>query len=124
MTHKGLAQLILAWAKSTFGEVASDPVERAARVLEEAAEVAQGGGVSKEMALAIVERTYSRPPDSVEKEIGGLLVTVYALSAVHHLDPQECLEREVARVLAKDPSMWRAKHNDKVKAGTSTAVAS
>jgi len=57
MPHHGIATLILAWAKNTFGEVFSDPIERA------------------------------------------------------------------ARVLAKDPAIWRLKHNDKVAAGTSTALA-
>lgn len=124
MNDYAISRLILAWAKATFGAVADDPIERAARMFEEATELAQGVGVPSDMLHKIVERTYSRPADTPFKEVGGLLVTVYALCARLQINPMHALETEVQRILDKDPGIWRDKHNDKVDAGTSTARAS
>lgn len=123
MKHSVIAKLILHWCKSTFGEVAMDPHERALRMIEEAAEVAQGIGVPLDILQRTVTRTYQRPADDPKKEIGGLLVTVYGLCARLEIDPQEALEIEVERILNKDPQFLRDKHNLKVKDGTSTARA-
>jgi NTP pyrophosphatase (non-canonical NTP hydrolase) len=123
MKHSVIAKLVLHWAKTTFGNVAMDPIERALRMMEEAAEVAQGVGVPLDMLQRTVTRTYQRPVDDPKKEVGGLLVTVYALCARLEIDPQEALEIEVERILNKDPQLWRDKHNIKVADGTSTAKA-
>jgi NTP pyrophosphatase (non-canonical NTP hydrolase) len=88
--------------------------------LEEAVEVAQAGDVSQEQAMAILQRTYSRPIGEINKEIGGLLVTIYAFCGLYGSDPRYLLEREVERVLAKDPEVWRKKHAEKVADGTAS----
>lgn len=123
MKHAVIAKLVLHWAKSVFGDVAMDPTERALRMMEEAAEVAQGVGVPLDIIQRTVARTYQRPVDDPAKEIGGLLVTVYALCGRLQLDPEFLLDTEVERILSKDPQLWRDKHNMKVKDGTSTAKA-
>lgn len=113
-----ISKLILNWAVTTFGPVARDPAERAARLLEEAAEVAQSFGVAEETALKIIKRTYSRPVGDGDKEIGGVLVCVHGLCAIRNIDPDEVLETEVTRVLNRDPAYWAKKHADKVIDGT------
>lgn len=118
MRDAAYAKLILEWARNTFGPVAMNPVERGRRLLEEAAEVAQALGVPAAQALLIVERTNGRPTGDVDKEVGGLLVTVYAVCGLRGKNPQELLSAEVGRVLAKDPWEWRAKHAAKVVDGT------
>lgn len=113
-----IAMMILNWAKSTFGPVAFDPAERAARLLEEAAEVAQAMGVKPEVARAIVGRTYSRPVGEVDKEVGGVLVCAYSICALIGKSPAEALYEECNRVTGRDRSEWVAKHEEKVKDGT------
>lgn len=120
MKHHTYANLILNWAVTTFGPVALDPVERSARIVEEAVEVAQADGVPVAMLHAIIERAYSRPKDTVAKELGGLLVTVYACAALSDLDPQLLLSGEVDRVLSKPREHWAAKHDAKMVDGTVT----
>lgn len=115
---KMISKLILNWAVTTFGPVAKSPIERASRLLEEAAEVTQAAGLDKAVALKIIERTYSRPVGEIGKEIGGVLVCVHGLCAVLDIDPDEVLEIEVTRVLNRDPEYWAKKHGDKVIDGT------
>lgn len=121
--NKLISKLILNWAVTTFGPVAKDPTERAARLLEEAAEAAQACAVTRETALKIVERTYDRPVGLIGLEIGGVLVCTLGLCAVHNIDPDEALEREVERVLNRDLGYWAKKHGDKVKDGTGNVTA-
>jgi hypothetical protein len=117
-----LAKLMLHWAHSTFGPVALNPVERSLRVVEEACELAQADGCDKATLHAIIERTYGRPIDSPYKELGGLLVTVYARCGLDGFDPEEVLNAEVTRVLSKPREHWAAKHDAKAADGTVTGL--
>jgi len=63
---------ILTWAIDTFGEVAKNPHERAARLVEEAIEVAQAVGLPLDTVDIIAGRVYSRPPGELAQEIGNL----------------------------------------------------
>lgn len=119
-----LSKLILHWAHSTFGPIALNPVERTLRIVEEAVEVAQADGCDPAMLHAIIDRTYSRPADSVEKELGGLLLTVYARCALVGLDPDAVLGKEIDRVLSKPREHWAAKHDDKMRDGTVIGLSS
>lgn len=118
MRHKIIAELILNWAVTIFGKVAKNPKERAMRVFEEAAELAQGTDVSYHECNQILIRTFNRPKNEGHLEVGGLLVTVYAYCATQKIDPMFALESEVERVLAKDSSHWKKKFDDKVADGT------
>ena len=118
MDDRIISMLILQWAKLTWGEVASNPQERAARMFEEAAETAQAMNLSEGECFAILARTFSRPKDDPHKEIGGLLVTVYGLCAVMNLDPKELLKNELNRMFGKTAKDLRDRHQAKVEAGT------
>lgn len=124
MNLKVTAATLLLWAKTMFGDVAMDKRERALRFLEEACELAQAADLTEIDCYRIASRTWSRPKDTVHKEAGGLLVTLLAFCSVHDLDPEDVLFDEMRRILAKPNEHWRAKHDAKVAAGTTTASVS
>lgn len=108
----------LVWAREMFGpDVADDPTERAARVLEEAAELAQAEGVDEGTALRIVERTFSRPAGERDHEGAQVAVTLAAWAARRGVDLVSAADAEVTRIRALDPEAVRAKHADKARAG-------
>ncbi len=116
--HDIMGTLLLNWAKTTFGPVALDPPERAARVVEEAVEVAQCLGVSKDILHRIVDRTYARPVGDLFNELGAVLLCTYSLCALIESNPMELLFREANRVTLRNPEHWKAKHDAKVADGT------
>lgn len=109
---------VLQWAVDSFGPTALNRDERAARVTEEAIEVAQVEGVPLEVIQRITERVYSRPVGELGQEIGGLMVCLYALAANCGVDFDAEFRREFARVLSKPRDWWQRKHAEKVAAGT------
>lgn len=115
-----ISKLILSWAKDTFGPVALDPRERAMRLLEEAAELAQAEGVTVDEMCNIVERTCARPVGDPFKELGGVLVTIHGYAAVKNISIDAALLTEVVRVTGRDKGEWLKKHNAKVVDGTAT----
>lgn len=116
--NRTIQMLTYNWAVSTFGEVATDPKERAARLLEEAAEVAQSLGVGGDVAARIVERTYGRPVGQPWQEIGGTLVCIVSLCHRLGLDAESLLYDELLRVTSRPREYWTKKHDEKVKDGT------
>lgn len=112
--NKTVAMMIFNWAKSTFGDSAADPCERAIRNVEEAVEVAQTLGVDKDMVLRTVERTYSRPAGGILEELGGNLVTLLSLIYVTGNDPEAILYNEVYRITSRSPDVWKKKHDEKI----------
>jgi NTP pyrophosphatase (non-canonical NTP hydrolase) len=109
---------VLAWAVRSFGPVAKNRDERAARLVEEAAEIAQVEGVPLEVVCRIAGRVYSRPPGELGQEIGGLGITLLALAENAGIDCHAEVRREFRRVLSKPPAWWKHKHAEKVAAGT------
>lgn len=109
---------VLQWAVDSFGEIARNRDERAARLAEEAMEVAQAEGVPLETLKRIADRIYSRPLGELGQEVGGLGITLYALAANCGLDLFGEIEREWKRVLSKPRDWWQRKHAEKVAAGT------
>lgn len=70
-----------AWVRSCFGpDAEKDLRERSHRFLEEALELAQASGCTKEEALQLVEYTFSRPVGDPVDEVGGTITTLAALS--------------------------------------------
>jgi hypothetical protein len=108
---------IFEWVESTFGHAASVPRERALRLLEEAVELAQAEGLSIGHVQGVVDHVFSKPPGAPEQEAGGVGVTLLAYCASKRISADEEEARETARVLAIDPSYFRARHNKKADAG-------
>lgn len=109
---------VLAWAVDMFGLVATNREERAARLLEEALEVAQCEGLDIITAGKIAGRVYAHPRGELTQEIGGVSLTLAALAENAGRDLTTCVEREWTRVKSKPREWWTAKHAEKVKDGT------
>ncbi len=72
------------WVIKCFGEtIADDKLERNHRFLEEALELVQSTGCSKEDAHSLVDYVFNRPVGEVYQEIGGVMVTLSALCSAN-----------------------------------------
>ena len=109
---------VLDWAVRSFGNIAKNRDERAARLAEEAIEVAQAEGVPEAIVSKILARVYSRPIGELSREIGGVGITLEALAENAGHDLEADTEREWRRVLSKSKDWWTKKHAAKVAAGT------
>ena len=89
------------WVVETFGEASSnDIVERPLRFLEEALELVQAVGLSKEEVLNIVNYVYDRPVGETFQEIGGVLLTLSALASAVNVSLGDAWTIELARAKA------------------------
>lgn len=113
-----LGERAAAWVRRCFGDGAMARTERAARLLEEAVELAQAEGVAVELARAVVERAYARPPGDSAQEAGGVGMCLAAWSHAAGVDVALEAEREMARVEALPADHFRARHAAKVAAGS------
>ncbi len=109
---------VLGWAVSSFGPIAQNIDERAARIAEEAIEIAQVEGVPLDTIKRIADRVYSRPPGERWQEIGGTMIGILSYAEIVGLSVVECTRREFDRVLSKPREWWQKKHAEKVAAGT------
>ena len=92
------------WACQAFGlRSVSSPRERAFRLVEEAIELAQVCGVTEEETAHIMRQVYSRPVGEIGQEVAGVGVTLMVLAESLHLDPEELVRLELARV--SDPEV-------------------
>lgn len=109
---------IFAWTQQAFGqEQAISHAQRALRLLEEAIEAYQAVGGDQEMAYALVEYVFNRPPGELRQELGGVSVCVLALAAAAGLSADEVERAEVARVLSKPIEHFRQRNAAKNEAG-------
>lgn len=104
----------LQWAVQTFGPIASNRDERAARFVEEALELAHAEGIDVWMIDRIMWRVYSRPRGEVAKEIGQAQATLECLAENLGLSADAEAEREFARVKGISQEEWTRRHDAKV----------
>jgi hypothetical protein len=71
--------------------------ERSHRFLEEAIELAQASGCTKEDARLLVEYVFDRPKGTQEQEVGGVMVTLAALCSALKLKMDDAGDKELAR---------------------------
>lgn len=101
---------VKSWLIECFGrEVANDRAERNHRFLEEALELVQSTGCTRDEALQLVDYVYSRPVGDPRQEVGGVMTTLAALCCAHGFDMYSAAETELARVWTKIDKI-RAKH--------------
>lgn len=107
------------WCLSIFGrQIADDKVERNHRFCEEALELVQALGMTREDAHDLVNYVYDRPAGEPRQEVGGVAVTFAALCAANGLDMQGCALRELERISQPDVmAKIRAKQAAKPKFG-------
>ena len=87
------------WCREAFGEyAASDQTERQHRFLEEALELAQSLGTSREEALVLLDYVYGRPVGEPSQEVGGVMVTLAALCHPIEISIDESMTRELNRI--------------------------
>lgn len=101
------------WAKNCFGlSVTEDRAQRNYRFMEEALELAQSHGVTKEEILQLVEYTFSRPPGDPIQEVGGVMTTLSTMCHVYGYDLETCALAELNRCeinIAKIREKWKNK---------------
>lgn len=98
------------WMQTCFGqEISADKTERNHRFLEEALELVQALGCTKDEAHQLVDYTFGRPLGEPEQEVGGVIVTLAALCHVNCIDMSDAGETELARVWTKIEKI-RVKH--------------
>lgn len=99
LINPALQRQVHDWLLKCFGpELANDPGERNLRFLEEALELVQACGGSARQAHGIVDYVFSRPAGARQQELGGVLVTLAALAAIHRLDMNLCVKAELAEI--------------------------
>jgi NTP pyrophosphatase (non-canonical NTP hydrolase) len=108
---------VLDWAVEAFGPGANHPVERGMRVAEEAIELAQATGATREEVHSLVEFIYAKPPGDLTREVGQVALTLDAVAELNGIDAQAEGWNELRRVLKIDPAKLRARHDKKVAAG-------
>jgi hypothetical protein len=91
------------WLLVCFGEqVATRPAERYQRFVEEALELGQSLGCTKEEALMLVDYVYAREAGNPVQEVGGVMVTLAALCEVNHINMNGAANTEITRIEAYD----------------------
>ncbi|WP_052119847.1 hypothetical protein [Inquilinus limosus] len=110
------------WAKKCFGENTLAVKERSKRLLEEALELAQAGGVPLEEVLHLSAYTYGRPVGQLSQEIGGVAVCLLALGYSANIDVDQVEQDEILRVVSKPDQHWVERHNAKAAKGVAEVV--
>lgn len=96
-------QRVQPWMLACFGaEISADKLERNHRFFEEAGELVQACGMTREEAHALVDYTWSRPVGEPTQEVGGVMVTLAALCLANNLDMHAAADTELARVNEPD----------------------
>lgn len=113
----------LAWGVGLFGSEALNPEERLMRFFEEAAELAQAGGMSRRVVDIILDRVYARPDWNVRKEIGQAQACLEMYAHVIGESSDDLAEKEWQRVQTIPREDWERRHAAKIELGMATKQA-
>ena len=98
------------WVSATFDEAGIYDVEtRNHRFLEEALELAQSNGCTRDDAHQLVDYVFDRPKGLAKEEAGAVLLTLAALCGALRINMEQRGEIELHRVWQLSPQI-RAKH--------------
>jgi len=87
------------WCVTCHGvERTKNEKERTLRFIEEAIELSQSAGLSKEEVIRMVEWVYSRESGVLPQEVGGVMVTLAALCSAFFIHMDEEAETELRRI--------------------------
>jgi len=99
MKLRGLQKRVWNWVNACFGyDIAIDKQERSHRFLEEALELVQATGTTKEDALTLVDYVFNRPVGEIYQEVGGVMVTLSGLCNCLCVDMSLAADLEVSRI--------------------------
>ncbi len=93
---------VVNWLTACIPETVNDQTERAFRFLEEALELVQACGVTREEVAALTDYTFNRPIGDVHQEVAGSGVCLMALCNAYGLDLNDEVDAEIRRVSAPD----------------------
>lgn len=92
-------QRVARWMDACFGrEITNDPNERNLRFIEEALELVQSLGMSRDAAHFMVDYVFDRPAGDPPQEVGGTMISLAALCLPHQMDMDGEGEKELARI--------------------------
>jgi hypothetical protein len=90
---------IKAWLEKVFDEKVWNSVqERGLRLLEEATELAQALGVTRDEAVRLIHYVYNRPVGNVGQEVAGTMVTLAAVAVAAGVDLEAVALVEATRI--------------------------
>lgn len=113
-----LQRISVEWGVRCFGtQHVFNRKIRALRFLEEAIELAQACDIPKRKVAKLVKAVYARDVGNARQEVGGCMVTLAVFANAAHLDLEEEFDREVRRVLAKDPKYFAKRNKQKIALG-------
>lgn len=102
MLRKSFQERVATWVRSCFPPSAwCDTDERSHRFLEEALELVQSTGITRENAHVLVDYVYSRPVGDPHHETGGVLVTLAALCTAMNVNLASAGRDELRRNWSK-----------------------
>lgn len=84
--------------RAKFHSIANNARERQFRFAEEALELLQSLGFSREDVNTIADYTYGRPPGEPEQEVGGAMITLAALCNANSIDMDHAATKEMQRI--------------------------
>lgn len=94
---KNLQPRVKSWLSRVFGSAVLHRKERAFRFVEEAVELAQALGLSREEIIRVVDYVMSREVGEIRQEIGGSFVTLLAVCVCERVDAGEAACDEMDR---------------------------
>lgn len=103
------------WVNDCLGNsTATDVSERNFRFLEEALELVQSSGATKDDAYKLVDYVFSRDKGAPHQEVGGVMVTLAALCGASNLDLNRAAIDEYHRINQPEiKNKIRLKHESK-----------
>jgi hypothetical protein len=107
------------WCRELFGaEIATNTDIRCYRFLEEAVELVQSLGCTRDRAFEVVNYVYNRPEGDASQEVGGTMITLAALCEAAGIDLEGAAWCEASRIESPEvKAKIRAKQASKI--GTS-----
>jgi len=98
MAKEPFQQRVLEWLTACFYPSACiDRKERVHRFLEEALELAQAAGCSREDVDRLADYVFARPVGRPELEVGGVMVTLAGLCAASGINMDAAADCELKR---------------------------
>ena len=114
-----------AWCAAAFGaDHAASVPQRGVRFLEEAIELYQACGCDPAMAHKLIDYIFAKPADPVERELGGVGLTLLALAQATGHDADACELAEFERVKTKSLEHFHARNATKNEAGFDVTASS
>lgn len=110
---------IAEWVRKTFGETALDKRERMFRFFEEAIELFQSEGMTKEDATKMLDFVYAKKPGERTQEVGGVFCTLLAYCGTVGISALSALEDDLKYMQGRPQDQWRARLQRKIDAGVS-----